>query len=330
MSSSAVSAVQAARNLSRGYIQGSYDVRKKSMSHTDFNRDVMKIRSKEKQVAMAVDAKVTKNRENNEAAMEALDKKLDHSKDMANLKKQGRQVTGAIKGATRLAGALLMPEEKPIKPTKADYSAFDKYYSDRQKQLDVDRTKPDSEIEAYDPNKKYGVPDTGGTRMAGGVAAAGTTGQTGSDPVAPPSPPASSDSIGAKQIADMAAASGSKYPKLVAAQWALESDWGKTPSGKNNYFGIKATSGEASTAKGTWEVIGGQEINTTANFKNYDSPQGSVDDLVSKWHKDYGSYTGVNSANSAADAADALVRENYATDPNYATKLKDIMNRFEF
>ena len=39
--------------------------------------------------------------------------------------------------------------------------------------------------------------------------------------------------------------SGAAHPQLVAAQWALESGWGKTPSGKNNYFGIKAGSGES-------------------------------------------------------------------------------------
>jgi len=32
-------------------------------------------------------------------------------------------------------------------------------------------------------------------------------------------------------------AAGAKYPEVVAAQWALESAWGKHVSGTHNYFG---------------------------------------------------------------------------------------------
>jgi flagellum-specific peptidoglycan hydrolase FlgJ len=32
---------------------------------------------------------------------------------------------------------------------------------------------------------------------------------------------------------------GAKFPELVAAQWALESGFGKSVSGKHNYFGLK-------------------------------------------------------------------------------------------
>ena len=93
----------------------------------------------------------------------------------------------------------------------------------------------------------------------------------------------------------MAGAAGSKFPKLVAAQWALESAWGKKPSGTNNFFGIKATDSESSTSKPTWEVIN-KRVDTSANFKNYETPQGSVNDLVNKWYKDFGNYQGVNRA----------------------------------
>ncbi|MDA7436460.1 glucosaminidase domain-containing protein [Synechococcus sp. AH-601-B19] len=133
-----------------------------------------------------------------------------------------------------------------------------------------------------------------------------------------------------QSIVDMARTSGAKYPELVGAQWALESGRGKTPSGKNNYFGIKATDNEAGTSKPTWEVENGQEVNTTARFKDFDTPQGSVDDLVGKWHKNYGNYTGVNSAGDARSAADMLVSEKYATDPNYASKLKKIMSEYGY
>jgi len=39
-------------------------------------------------------------------------------------------------------------------------------------------------------------------------------------------------------IRQAAADTGAKFPEVVAAQWALESGWGKHTSGKNNYFGL--------------------------------------------------------------------------------------------
>lgn len=137
----------------------------------------------------------------------------------------------------------------------------------------------------------------------------------------------SGDANSFKGVYDMAVKSGAKFPELVAAQWALESANGTAISGTNNYFGIKATSNEASTSKPTWEVVNGQRVNTSANFKDFDTPQASVDDLVSKWYKDYKGYSGVNRAGSASEAAGLLLAENYATDPKYADKLRDIMRR---
>ena len=124
---------------------------------------------------------------------------------------------------------------------------------------------------------------------------------------------------------DIAAGKGAKYPELVAAQWALESDWGKKPSGKNNYFGLKAAPGEASSTHNTWEVEGGKNVNTSAQFMDFDNPEDSIGTLVTRWHADYKGYKGVNNANSAGAAADMLLSENYATDPKYAEKLKRIM-----
>ena len=52
--------------------------------------------------------------------------------------------------------------------------------------------------------------------------------------------------------------SGAKYPELVAAQWALESSWGKHVSGKNNYFGLKGSGTNQSTQEfidGNWITI---------------------------------------------------------------------------
>ena len=125
----------------------------------------------------------------------------------------------------------------------------------------------------------------------------------------------------------MATTSGAKFPKLVAAQMILESAGGTALSGTNNFFGLKATENESSTAKQTTEFRNGVEGTETANFKNYGSPQESVDDLVSKWYKDYPGYQGVNNANSLEEAARMLQQQGYATDPEYANKLIKIANQ---
>ena len=127
---------------------------------------------------------------------------------------------------------------------------------------------------------------------------------------------------------DMAGSAGAKFPELVAAQMVLESAGGTALSGTNNFFGQKATENESSTAKQTTEFRDGVERTETANFKNYSSPQDSVNDLVTKWYKDYPGYQGVNNANSLEEAAMMLQQQGYATDPEYAQKLIQIANRF--
>ncbi len=117
---------------------------------------------------------------------------------------------------------------------------------------------------------------------------------------------------------------GAKFPQVVAAQWALESGYGKHTSGKNNFFGIKGTEGQG-TLKRTTEFVGGMEIKTDAWFKDYPSLFECVQDLVNKWYGDYKNYRGVNRASSAEECARLLVVEKYATDPAYADKLIRLM-----
>ena len=124
-------------------------------------------------------------------------------------------------------------------------------------------------------------------------------------------------------IAKIANQAGAEYPELVAAQWALESGWGKHLSGKNNFFGIKGKG----TKRQTQEWDGSKFITITDEFKDYASPEECVKDLVTKWYKNYKDYSGVNSAANRQIAAESLVKQGYATDPDYAKKLIELMNR---
>ena len=124
-------------------------------------------------------------------------------------------------------------------------------------------------------------------------------------------------------IRNMAAKAGAKHPDLVAAQWALESGWGKTLSGRNNPFGLKG----AGTVKTTNEVINGKDVAIQAEFKDFPSLTAAVEHLVSRWYKDFEQNKGVNRGTTRNDAARLLVKEGYATDPKYAEKLIRLMDQ---
>lgn len=141
-------------------------------------------------------------------------------------------------------------------------------------------------------------------------------------PAAPePSPVAVSNSW--EGIYEAARIGGAKFPECVAAQWALESAWGKHVSGKNNFFGIKGKG----TTKTTWEDYGYGPVTIQASFKDFATPQECVSYLIRKWYKDYNGYKGVNRASTRNECARLLKVEGYATDPAYTAKLIQIMDR---
>jgi hypothetical protein len=122
-------------------------------------------------------------------------------------------------------------------------------------------------------------------------------------------------------VTRLAEAAGAKFPELAAAQWALESAWGKTPSGKHNHFGLKGPG----TAKPTMEVIDGEEVPIVDSFLDFPSLRACVEYLVERWYKDWEGHKGVNRNRSREEAAWDLVKQGYATDPAYADKLIRLM-----
>ena len=116
---------------------------------------------------------------------------------------------------------------------------------------------------------------------------------------------------------------GARFPEVVAAQWALESAWGKSTSGENNFFGLKGSGSNVNTK----EFINGTWIEITANFIDFPDPVCCIQYLIDRWYKDYSHFKGVNRANDRNECARLLVKEGYATDPDYATKLIQIMDR---
>ena len=131
-------------------------------------------------------------------------------------------------------------------------------------------------------------------------------------------------------ISRLASAAGAAYPELVSAQWALESGWGAAFSGGNNPFGLK---GKGTLLK-TKEVVNGKEVTIEAEFIDFDSLEAAVRYLVNRWYKDFTTssgkrFRGVNHAANRELAAKELVKQGYATDPEYAKKLIALMRDHE-
>lgn len=123
-------------------------------------------------------------------------------------------------------------------------------------------------------------------------------------------------------------------PSVCIAQSALETGYGD--SGlmvkANAFFGIKAGgswTGKVYTA-GTWEVANGEEYNTTANFRAYDSLADSVADYYSLIINSSRYSRALSTYPADIKTPQATIQEiwagGYATDENYVSKVMDIIN----
>lgn len=115
---------------------------------------------------------------------------------------------------------------------------------------------------------------------------------------------------------------------IAIAQAALESGWGDSVKG-NNLFGIKAGStwAGATIDIATHEYLNGARTNITDRFRAYSSTLESLDNY-GQFLRNNGRYAKVIGAADAHTAADELQRAGYATDPQYASKLKNIINTY--
>ena len=114
--------------------------------------------------------------------------------------------------------------------------------------------------------------------------------------------------------------------KIVLAQAALESGWGKHQR-SNNLMGIKSHGEEGGVDVVTHEVVNGKRVKLTDSFRQYDSPEDSIRGYGAflKANSRYRHFLRAGSENEDAQLS-ALQTSGYATDPMYAQKLKNIMN----
>lgn len=131
----------------------------------------------------------------------------------------------------------------------------------------------------------------------------------------------------ATNLYNVAKNKGDKYPELTVAQAALETGWFKSPSGKYNYFGQKASKNQTGTVRNTQEVEGNKSYSTQAKFRDYDSLSSAVDDRINKWANKYVDAVTIDEAIGRIWQYDPKTGKGrgYATDDKYDVKLKSIL-----
>ena len=107
-------------------------------------------------------------------------------------------------------------------------------------------------------------------------------------------------------------------PRLVLAQSALETGYGKSAP-NSNYFGIKGA-GQVFPSE---EFFDGKMVVEPSEFRAYENPQQSFDDYAS-FITGNKRYEPVLKAKTLSDQIAAMGASGYATDPNYGAKLSSI------
>lgn len=123
--------------------------------------------------------------------------------------------------------------------------------------------------------------------------------------------------------------------KFMLGQAALESGWGKHEikaadgSASHNLFGIKATAGWTgkTVSAPTTEYVNGVPRTVVQKFRAYASYGEAFNDYANMLASNprYGNL--IANSHDATSFAQGLQKAGYATDPHYAAKLSNIINR---
>ena len=116
-------------------------------------------------------------------------------------------------------------------------------------------------------------------------------------------------------------------PRLVIAQAAQETGWGKSAP-NNNFFGIKSHGKGGGANLGTFEYVDGNRVNVNDSFRTYDGMGASAEDYA-RFLMENPRYKEMLSAGDLQGQLDALGRSGYATDPNYSASVGSIANSIQ-
>jgi flagellum-specific peptidoglycan hydrolase FlgJ len=148
-----------------------------------------------------------------------------------------------------------------------------------------------------------------------------------------------------KEAVRMAEEAGHPYPEAVAAQYALESGYGKKKAANYNYFGLKssdamikrlAEAGIEATAGdpvATEEIIDGKSQTINDSFLSFKSPEDAfmaylmfIDTTKKDGERRYGE--ALDESETALDYLKGIREAGYATATNYADSLNTVAKSF--
>ena len=116
------------------------------------------------------------------------------------------------------------------------------------------------------------------------------------------------------------------YPSVFLAQALLETGHCSSPAVRyNNFWGIKCQN-DLCFAKGTWEVYNGERWEGPALFQVFYTARAGTEAYCRKILYQY-EYRNVEY--TSRDAFINSLARVWATDPDYAKKLKDIIRRYD-
>ena len=117
---------------------------------------------------------------------------------------------------------------------------------------------------------------------------------------------------------------------LTIAQAILESAWGESELAvkANNLFGIKANGDwrGGKYTRETCEYVNGEPTTVKADFKAYNTLEESISDHSALLQKER--YAKVLQATDYKIACEEVYRAGYATDPNYPSKLMNLIEQY--
>lgn len=129
-------------------------------------------------------------------------------------------------------------------------------------------------------------------------------------------------------IAQQVASTIGLDPKILIAQAALETGWGKSivsnsEGSSNNLFNIKSSSAH-SVLVTTTEYDAGESYKTSASFKKYESIEQSFTDYVNLISNNTRYQVALAHASDPELYVQELQKAGYATDPDYAEKILSV------
>ncbi|WP_416038537.1 glycoside hydrolase family 73 protein [Lactobacillus crispatus] len=124
-------------------------------------------------------------------------------------------------------------------------------------------------------------------------------------------------------------------PSITIAQACLESNYGQSDLSQkyNNLFGVKGSNPNTSAVMTTKEYVKNKWVTVKARFQIYDSYEASIRAHArlfqngTTWNHDQ--YKHVLASKDYKTQAKALVTDGYATDPDYADKLINLIEQFD-